>query len=226
LAAHDQRQLVRLSRDWKAVTEIGLNLMDPEADFWTTAWRASLRFLKSQGIVVDIPNATLPKPLSAEFHVLFRPEAPATISSWEEARDTLLAAAHDYDVIRQLDASEVQIKDHLGSAELLDLLSPDRSGQLRMERLRFFFGRGRLIDEDGRRYLEHLVDELWVSLDELGTTPSGFTILIDLVLELAGPARAHHGVYKRLLSSLAKLERPERLLPLVYLALGKGWRHP
>src|SRR5690606_16410583 len=49
LAAHDQRVLVRLSRDWKQVTEIGQSLMDPEVDFWTAAWQTSLRFLKSLG---------------------------------------------------------------------------------------------------------------------------------------------------------------------------------
>jgi hypothetical protein len=226
LAAHDQRQLVSLSRDWKHVTEIGQSILDREADFWTTAWLSSLRFLKNQGEVTSIPDGEMPKRLQAEFRVLFRPEAPVIISSWDEVRNRLLADECGYDDIRQLDASEVRVTGQIGRAELADLLKEGRSGQLRMERLRFFFGRGRLIGEEGRRYLTQMVDELWESLHEFGTTPSGVTILVDLALELARLAGVQHDIYKRLVSSLAELERPERLLPIVYLAVGKGWRHP
>src|SRR5690606_3873000 len=98
LAAHDQRVLVRLSRDWKQVTEIGQSLMDPEVDFWTAAWQTSLRFLKSLGEISDIRARALPRALAREFDVLFRPKAPTRIRSWEEARNTLLAA-EDYDEI-------------------------------------------------------------------------------------------------------------------------------
>src|SRR4051812_38580984 len=60
LAAYDRQQLIALSRTWKSVTEISLDLMNAEADFWTAAWRSSLRFLQQEREVLTTPKSQLP----------------------------------------------------------------------------------------------------------------------------------------------------------------------
>ena len=224
VAASNPEDLVGLSRRWKPMGHIGQSLMDPEVDFWTAAWLTSLRFLKNLNEVKGVPVGALPRPLAREFGVLFRPVAPVRLSSWEAACSHV-QAMEDYDSIRQLDISEVLFDEQIGEPELIRLLRRSGSDEPQLERLRFFFRRGQLIGEDGRRFLEQLVDTHWESLHQPGTTPSGFTVLVDLVLELR-KQEAVVGVYERILSSLRAQKSPERLLPIVYLTAGRDWRHP
>ena len=226
LAARDRQRLVALSRTWKGATEISLDIMNAEADFWTAAWRSSLRFLQQEGEVATVPESELPRQLAAEFAILFRPLAPTRISSWEEARDVVMDAGNDYGRIRQLDASKVRFDKPAEAAQLLELVGSNEPSPNELERLRFFFGRAYLIGEDGRSYLRHLLEKLWRSDPEPTASSTGVGILSDLVLELEGPAGPPRELVDNLLSALARSDAPEPLLPLVYLFFGHRWRHP
>lgn len=223
LAAFDPVQLVQLSRAWKDPTEISHRLTDHASDLWVAAWKASLRFLKSQGETFDIHAQALPRVLAREFEVLFVPSTPVSLSSWSGARRWLLN--EDYDEIRRFDGSPVHFESPLGESALASLLGYAEGRVPRLEVLRFFFRRSELINDEGRSYLERLAETHWASLHEFGTTPSGATILFDLVLELVATGRREH-VLHRLAESLELSQSPERLLPVVFLAVGRGWRHP
>lgn len=224
LAAFDPSQLVPLSRAWMDPTEIGHRLMDSAADLWVAAWKASLRFLKGQGETFDFSAKALPRVLAREFEVLFVTGTPVSLSSWSEARQWLLNV-RDYDEIRRFDGLPVHFEAPLGESALASLLDNTEGHAPRLDVLRFFFRRTELINDEGRRYLERLAETYWASLHEFGTTPSGVTILVDLLLELVTLERREQ-VLRRLVASLELSPSPERLLPIVFLAVGRGWRHP
>jgi hypothetical protein len=229
LIAYDEQKLVSLSRTWKAISEISLDVMDAEADFWTTAWISSLPVLKKHGEICEIPQGSIPRPLALEFAILFNEKASVVFASWDEAREQLTSEACNYNTIRELDAANVRFRTPIGQAELRELVDPTDCNERHLERLRFFFGRTHLINAEGRIFLETLLDENWVSVQNpdgsLTGSRSGIWILLEVVLQLSGRATPPDKIVGALLSRLKLAENPKELLPFVYRLVSPSWRH-
>ncbi len=222
LAAFDTQRLADLSREWKDPSELSLDLMDASVDFWTSAWRSSLRFLVLGGEVPKL-EGLLPLPLEIEKDVLLEAEE-LELNTWDDlthhVRDTAT-----YSDLRALDRAKVSVDRPVTRARLVEFLGGESPSTEALERLRVLQHRTVFLDSSAQDYLGKLLLSEWEAAEELDNT-GALTILMDVALECSNANGLRPRLVRALTQRLRASVEPARWAPFAYLLAGTNWRCP
>jgi len=226
LAAYDKGLLNDVARAWRSPEEVTLDLMDPAADFWASAWSEAMRFLDHPCAAATPRFATVRRQIQHERDVLFG-AAPTPIESFEVLLATVRNPALTYDDYRRLDRGVFRLERPVSVQQVAEMVEGDAEDEdAGFERLRVFLAREELLGREARRWLETRLRNRWLKLKALPEQTGGLLVLMNVVLGAVGRDEPPRDIAEHFIWLLHENREPARLAPFGYLLLRQDWVVP